>query len=210
MNLVTYRLLCVLAGSLCLFSSVATAQGYRGDVTVAAMKGKVVALPAGGSRVEESLGLSEAVIATEARGQTAFAQTSNRLLGFSSELRWWTEVQLDAEEQIGRHHVLPRLILVQSDRRVYGFQEGRGHWTAESLGAGETVKQLHGRGHAAVVITSERAMAFSSYTGGIFSIPWSTDEKVLSVEDSNDACMVRTSTRMLVFRSQSTEWMEVK
>ncbi|OGW49973.1 MAG: hypothetical protein A2V62_07810 [Nitrospirae bacterium RBG_19FT_COMBO_58_9] len=210
MNLMTYRFLCVLVSSFCLFSSMAAAQGYRGDVTVAVMKDKVVALPAGGGGVEESLGLSEAVIVTEARGQTVFAQTSKRLLGFSSELRRWTEVPLDAEEHLGRHHVLPRLILAQSDRRVYGFQEGRGQWTAESLGAREAVKQLRGRGHVAVVITSERAMAFSSYTGGIFSIPWSTDEQVLSVEDSNDACMVRTSTRMLVFRSQSTAWMEVK
>ena len=210
MNLPTYRLLCGLAGSLCLFASMAAAQGSRGGVTVAVMNDKVIALPAGGSGMEESLGLNETVIVTEARGQTAFAQTSNRLLGFSSELRRWTEVQMDAGEQIGRHHVLPRLILAQSDRRVYGFQEGRGHWTTEPLGTRETVKQLHGRGNVAVAITSERAIAFSSYTGGIFSIPWSTDEKVLSVEDSHDACMVRTSTRMLVFRSRSTEWMEVK
>jgi len=210
MNLVTYRLLSVLVGSLCLFPGIAAAQGHRGDVTVAVMKDKIVALPAGGSGVEESLGMSESVITTETRGQTAFAQTSNRLLGFSSELRRWTDVQLDSGEQVGRHHVLPRLILAQSDRRVYGFQEGRGHWTSESLGTREIVKQLHGRGHVAVAITSERAMAFSSYTGGIFSIPWSTDERVLSVEESNDSCMVRTSTRRLVFRSQSTEWMEVK
>ena len=210
MNLVTYRLLSVLVGSRCLFSGIAAAQGHRGDVMVAVMKDKVVAVPAGGSGVEESHGMSESVITTETRGQTAFTQTSDRLLGFPSELRRWTEVRLDSEEHVGRHHVLPRVILAQSDRRVYGFQEGRGHWTSESLGTRETVKQLHGRGHVAVAITSERAMAFSSYTGGIFSIPWSPDEKVLSVEDSHDSCMVRTSTRMLIFRSQSTEWMEVQ
>ncbi|MDP1770384.1 MAG: hypothetical protein Q8L74_16485 [Nitrospirota bacterium] len=210
MNLLTFRLLCGLAGSLCLFAGMAVTQSHAGDVTVAVMQGKVIALPSSGTGMEESLGLNETVIVTEARGHTAFAQTSNRLLGFSSALRRWTDVPLDSGEQVGRHHVLPRLILAQSDRRVYGFQEGRGHWTAEPLGVRETVKQLHGRGHVAVAITSERAMAFSAYTGGIFSIPWSTDEQVLSVEDSHDACMVRTSTRMLVFRSQSTEWMEVK
>lgn len=210
MNLLTSRLLYGLACSLCLFASMAVAPSHAGDVTVVVLHDKIIALPVGGSGMEESLGLNETVIVTEARGQTAFAQTSNRLLEFSSELRRWTDVQLDRGEQIGRHHVLPRLILAQSDRRVYGFQEGRGHWTAEPLGTRETVKQLHGRGHVAVAITSERAMAFSSYTGGIFSTPWSTDEKVLSVEDSHDSCMVRTSTRMLAFRSQSTKWMEVK
>ena len=209
MNLTIFRLLCILTGSLSLFASMAVAPSHAGDVTVAVLHDKVIALPAGGSGMEESLGLNETVIVTEARGQTAFAQTSNRLLGFSSALRRWTDVQLDSGEQVGRHRVLPRLILAQSDRRVYGFQEGRGHWTTEPLGTRETVKQLHGRGNVAVAITSERAMAFSSYTGGIFSIPWSTDEKVLSVEDSPDACAVRTSTRMLVFRSRSTEWMEV-
>ncbi|MDP1948632.1 MAG: hypothetical protein Q8L77_14150 [Nitrospirota bacterium] len=110
MTMATHRLLCVLA-SLCLFAGMAVAQGHRGDVTVAVTHDKVIALPAGGSGMEESLGLNETVIATEARGQTAFAQTSNRLLGFSSELRRWTDVQLDSGELIGRHHVLPRLIL---------------------------------------------------------------------------------------------------
>jgi len=74
MNLATYRLLSLLVGSLCLFSAIAPAQGHCGDVMVAVMKGRVVALPAGGSGVEESLGMSESVITTETRGQTAFAR----------------------------------------------------------------------------------------------------------------------------------------
>lgn len=181
-----------------------------GDVTMTVANGKIVAFPASGGGIEENLGMHETVIAAAARGQTEFVQTSTRLWGFFSELRRWTEVPLSAEEQVGRNHVLPRLILAQSDRQMYGFQEGRGHWSTESPGIRETVKQLHGRGHVAVAITSERALAFSSYTGGFFSIPWSNDERVLSVEETNDAYMVRTSARMLVFRSQATEWTEVK
>ena len=54
-----------------------------------------------------------------AKGQTGFAQTSTRLLGFSSELRRWTDVQLGAEERVERHQVLPRLAVVQTSRGLY-------------------------------------------------------------------------------------------
>jgi len=69
------------------------------------------------------------------------------------------------EEHVERHHVLPRLLMVQTNRRVHGFQESRGHWFSDALGPNETVKQLQGRGHVVVVITSERALAFSAFTG---------------------------------------------
>jgi hypothetical protein len=199
-----------LAAGLFALSGIAHSQGRHGDVMVTVTTDKVIALPAGGSAIEEGLGVNETVATTAVRGQTGFAQTSTRLLGFSSELRRWTDVQLAAGERVERHQVLPRLILVQTNRQLYGFQEGRGHWTNESLGARETVTQLHGHGHVAVVITTERALAFSSFTGGLFSLPWSTDERVFSVDETNDAVMVRTSTRLVAFRSQTTEWVEVK
>lgn len=188
----------------------AMAQNRSGDVMVTVLKEKVVALPSSGSGVEEALGMSEEVVKTGARGPTGFIQTSDRLLGFSSELRRWSAIQLSGEEHVERHLVLPRLILVQSERALYAFQEGRAHWFQEPLGPREQVKQLHGRGHVAVAITSDRAIAFSSFTGGLFSISWSPEERLLSVEDTHDSCMVRTSARQLVFRSQSTDWMEVK
>jgi hypothetical protein len=203
-------LLTTLVAGLFALSGTAHAQGRHGDVMVTVAGDKVIALPAGGSAIEEGLGVNEMVATTAARGQTGFAQTSTRLLGFSSELRRWTEVQLAAEERVERHQVLLRLIVVQTNRQLYGFQEGRGHWTNESLGTNEQVKQLHGHGHVAVVITTERALAFSSFTGGFFSLPWSTDERVLSVDETNDAVMVRTSIRLLAFRSQTTEWVEVR
>jgi len=185
-------------------------QSRHSDVMVTVMKDKIVALSAGGSGGEESLGVNETVVTTGARGHTGFAQTTNRLLGFSSGLRRWTEILLGVEEKVERHQILPALILVQSDRQVYGYQEGRGHWTSKALGTSETVKQIRGRGHIAVALTTERALAFSSYTGGFFSIPWSTDERAQTIDETGDAVMIRTSTRTLAFRSQTTEWIEVR
>ncbi|HET7439282.1 MAG TPA: hypothetical protein VFJ56_07265, partial [Nitrospira sp.] len=190
-------LLIMLVAGLFASSGIAYGQGRHGDVMVTVANDKVIALPAGGSAIEEGLGANETVQKTAARGQTGFALTSTRLLGFTSELRRWAEIPLTGEERVERHQVLPRLIVVQTNRQLYGFQEGRGHWTNESLGASEAVTQVHGHGHVAVVITTERALAFSSFTGGFFSLPWSTDERVLSVEETNDAVMVRTSTRLL-------------
>ena len=67
--------------------SVAFGQGWRGDVMITVVNDKLVAIPAAGSRIEENLGANETVQNNAARGQTGFAQTSTRLLGFSSELR---------------------------------------------------------------------------------------------------------------------------
>lgn len=196
--------------ALVMSGSFAFGQGWRGDVMITVVNDKLVAIPAAGSRIEESLGANETVQNTAARGQTGFAQTSTRLLGFSSERRHWAEAPLGVNETVERRHVQGRLIVAQTNRQVYGFQEGRAHWTSEPLGARETVKQLQGRGHVAVVLTSDRALAFSSYTGGFFSIPWSTDERIQSVDETSDAVMVRTSTRTLAFRSQTTEWVEIR
>ncbi|HEY7130379.1 MAG TPA: hypothetical protein VH332_11935 [Nitrospira sp.] len=208
-RLLSFMILTLLASPLA-FQATVDGQGRHGDVLVTVANDKVIALPAGGAAIEEALEVNESVVSAAARGQTGFAQTSTRLLGFSSGLRRWTEVQLDAGERVERRQVLPRLIVVQSVRQLYGFQEGRGHWTTVSLGANEQAKQLHGRGHVAIVITTERVFAFSSFTGGFFAQPWSTDERVVSVDDTNDAVMVRTSSRLLAFRSQTTEWVEVK
>ncbi len=202
-------LLFVLLTSLC-GQDPALSQGRHSDVMVTVMKDKIVALSAGGSGGEESLGVNETVVTTGAHGFTGFAQTTNRLLGFSSGLRRWTEIPLAVDERIERHQILPALILVQSNRQVYGFQEGRGHWSSEALGTSEVVKQVRGRGHIAFAVTTERALAFSSYTGGFFSIPWSADERVQSVDETGDAVMIRTSTRTLAFRSQTTEWVEIR
>lgn len=154
---------------------------------VTVMKDKIGALSASGSGGEESLGVNETVVTTGARGFTGFAQTTNRLSGFSSGLRHWTEIPLDINERVKRHHVLPALILVQSDRQVYGYQEGRGHWSSEALSTSEVVKQVRGLGHIALAVTTGRALAFSSYTGGFFSIPWSTDERVQTIDETGDA-----------------------
>ena len=199
----------VLLTSLC-GQDPALSQGRHSDVMVTVTKDKIVALSSSGSGGEEALGVNETVVTIGARGFTGFAQTTNRLLGFSSGLRRWTEIPLAVDERVERHQILPALILVQSDRQVYGFQEGRGHWSSEALGTSELVKQVRGRGYIAIAVTTERALAFSSYTGGFFSIPWSSDERVQSVDETGDAVMIRTSTRTLAFRSQTTEWVEIR
>ena len=188
----------------------ASAQVRQIDVLVTVVKDRIVALPGSGSPVEEPLGVNETLVTTAAQGPAGFAQTSRRLLGFSSGLRRWTEVQLGVEEHVERHHVLPRLLLIQTNRRVHGFQESRGHWFSEALGPNETVKQLQGRGHVIVVVTSERALAFSAFTGGFFAVRWTAHEQMQSIDQANDVTVIRTTTRQLAFRSQTGGWTELR
>lgn len=198
----------ILLAALC--SSPIFAQVRSIDVLITVVKDKVVALPGGGSPVEEALGVNETIVTTSAQGPAGFAQTSRRLLGFSSGLHRWTEVQLEVEEQVDRHHLLPRLVLVQTNRRLHGFQESRGHWFSETLGPNETVTDLRGRGHVSVVVTSERVLAMSAFTGGFFGVRLSPNELVQSVDQTNDAAVVRTNVRQLGFRSQIGLWTDIK
>jgi hypothetical protein len=173
MLFITSRITLPLIIMVALDLSSAVAQVRQVDVLVTVVKDRIVALPGAGSPVEEPLGVNETIVTTAAQGPAGFAQTTRRLLGFSSGLRRWTEVQLGIEEHVERHHMSPRLLIVQTNRRVHGFQESRGHWFSEALGPNETVKQLQGRGHVIVAITSERALAFSAFTGGFFAVRWS-------------------------------------
>lgn len=198
----------LLVAALC--SNPVLAQIRYVDVLVTTVKDKVIALPGGGSPVEEALGVDEAVVTTAAAGPAGFAQTSRRLLGFSSGLHRWTEVQLEVEEHVDRHRILPRLIIVQTNRRLHGFQESRGHWFSEALGPNETVTQLRGRGHVIVVVTSERALAISAFTGSFFWVHLSPNELVQSIDQTNDAAVVRTTARQLAFRSQIGLWTEMR
>ncbi|MFO0701438.1 MAG: hypothetical protein U0236_19630 [Nitrospira sp.] len=180
------------------------------DVLITVVKDRVVALPGGGSPVEEPLGVNETIVTTVAHGPAGFAQTNRRLLGFSSALHRWTEVHLGVEEQVEQHRVFPRVLLVQTNRQVYGFQESRGHWFSEALGPNEPVQQLQGRGHVVVAITPERALAFSAFTGGFFSVRFSANEHVQSIDQANDVTLVRTTARQLAFRSQIGLWTEMR
>ncbi len=203
----------ILVFALCLLPVVpdpAFGQTRQIDVLVTVVKDRIVALPGGGSPVEEPLGVNETIVAMAAKGPAGFAQTSRRLLGFSSGLHRWTEVQLGGEEHVDHHQLLPRLIIVQTNRRVHGFQESRGHWFSEALGPNETVKELHGDGHILVAITTERALAISAFTGGFFTVRWSANEHVQSIDHTRDAVLIRTSTRQLSLRSQIGGWMELR
>lgn len=201
-------LLLILIVALC--SSPVSAQVRPIDVLITVVKDKVVALPGGGSPVEEALGVNETIVTTAAQGPAGFAQTSRRLLGFSSGLHRWTEVHLEVEERVEHLQILPRLIIVQTNRRLHGFQESRGHWFSEALGPNETVRQLRGRGHVMVVVTSERALAISAFTGGFFWVRLSPNELVQSIDQTNDAAVVRTNVRQLAFRSQTGLWTEMR
>ena len=200
----------VCAGGLSVPAAASQSQGGSGHVTITPTDGKVIAWPAAGGGVEESLEPGESVITSGARGHTGFVQTSSRLLGFSAGLRQWREVSIGVEERIGRHQLLPFLILAHSNQQVFGFQETRGHWTTMSLGPNETVSQLRGHGHVAVAITNERALGFSTYTGGFFGLDWTPHERVLAVDGSQNGMVVRTSSRTVIFKSQSTGWTEVR
>lgn len=115
MNLRGRLPICIIAG-LMFTASMAYRQSRRGDVMITIMNGKLLGIPASGSRIEEGLGVNETVADATVRGQTGFAQTAARLLGFSSELRRWTKMSLGVEERVERHRVLPRLIVVQTNR----------------------------------------------------------------------------------------------
>ena len=99
-------------------------------------------------------------------------------------------MQLGIKEHVERHHVLPRLLMVQTNRRVHGFEESRGH--------------------VVVVITSEQALAFSAFTGGFFPVRWSAHEQMQSIDKTNDVTVIRTTTRQLAFRSQTGGWTEMR
>ena len=209
------RSTCRLAAILCIIMTSLDVQGALAqvrqiDVLITVVKDRIVALPGGGSPVEEPLDVNEKIVITAAQGPAGFAQTSTRLLGFSSGLRRWTEVPLGIEEHVERHHILPRLLVAQTHQRVHGFQESRGHWFSEALGPNEAVKQLQGQGHVIVAITSERALAFSAFTGGFFAVRWSANEQMLSIDQTNDVTVIRTTTRQLAFRSQTGGWTELK
>jgi len=190
--------------------SFSQSQGGHGHVTITSTADKLIAWPAAGGGIEESLKPGESVVRSGARGHTGFAQTSTRLLGFSAGLRQWREVSLGVEERMERYQLLPFLILAHTNQHVYGFQETRGHWTATALGPSETVTQLRGQGHVAVAITTERALGFSTYTGGFFDLSWTPQERVLSVDGSQHGIVVHTSTRTVIFKSQSNGWSEVR
>ena len=70
-----------------LCASPAFAEIRQVDVLITVVKDRVIALPGGGSPVEEPLGVNETVVTTAAQGPAGFALTNRRLLGFSSSLR---------------------------------------------------------------------------------------------------------------------------
>jgi len=66
----------ILTFSRLMISLPAFAQVRQVDVLVTVVKDRVVALPGGGSPVEEPLGVNETTVTTAAQGPAGFAQTT--------------------------------------------------------------------------------------------------------------------------------------
>ncbi len=81
MNLRRSSILLIAVVGLLASNATVNSQGRQGDVLVTVTNDKIMALPAGGSAIEEGLAVNERVEKTLARGQTGFAQTLNRFLG---------------------------------------------------------------------------------------------------------------------------------
>lgn len=185
----------------------AFAQGRFTDVLVSVVKDKVVAVT-GVGQSEIDLSVGETVVSTKAQGLTALAITSQRLLGFSSQLRHWGEQSLEADEHIHTSQVLRGLCVVATDQHLYGFQEALAHWTSETLGGTERVQELRAHGHLALAVTTERLVGFSAFMSGFHAIALEGDERVQRIEQTGDAYLVKTSRRTLMFRSRIAGWTE--
>lgn len=189
-------------------STLAVAQGRFTDVLVSATNDKVIAVT-GVGQSEIDLAVGETVVSTKARGLTALAITSARLLGFSSQLRHWGEQALEADEHVQGSTVLRELCVVSTDHRLYGFQETLAHWTSEALGASERVRDLRAHGHLALAVTTQRVIGLSAFMSGFHSMDLQGDEEVQRIDQTGDAFLVKTTRRTLMLRSRIAGWTEM-
>lgn len=184
------------------------AQGRFTDVLISVVENKVIAVT-GVGQSEIDLSVGETVVSIKGHGLTALAITSARLLGFSSQLRRWSEQVLEADEHVNKSQVLRELSLVATDQHLYGFQETMAHWTGEALGGSERVQDLHAQGHLALVVTTDRLIGFSAFMNGFHTMPLQADERILGIEHTGDAYLVKTSRRTVMLRSRIAGWTDV-
>ena len=210
------QVLLMRAGSVCLGTAVmlwfcgtsAFPQGRFTDVLVSVINNKVVAVTGvGQSEVELSVG--ETILSVKGNGLTALAITSTRLLGFSSQLRHWSEQPLEPDEHVTSSQVIRELCVVATDQHVYGFQETLAHWTGDRLGASERVQEVRGQGHLALVVTTERLVGFSAFMSGFHALPLEAEERIQGIEHTGDAYLVKTSRRTVMLRSRIAGWADV-
>ena len=140
-------------GMLLFLGSESSAQSRFSDVLVSVVKDKIVAV-SGTGQSEIPLGVGETGVSTKARGLTALAITTTRLLGFSSTLHHWGEQPLEMEEHVTRFFVIRELSIVATDEHLYGFQTPQAHWSREAFGVNEDVRELRADGHVALAITT--------------------------------------------------------
>lgn len=189
-------------------ATVTFAQGRFTDVLVSVVENKVMAVTGvGQSEIELSVG--ESLVSVKGHGLTALAVTSARLLGFSSQLRRWSEQALETDEHVTKSHVLRELALVATDQHLYGFQETMAHWTGEALGGSERVQDVQAQGHLALVVTTDRVVGFSAFMNGFHMMALQADERIQGIEHTGDAYLVKTSRRTVILRSRIAGWVDV-
>lgn len=191
-----------------LVATAAFPQGRFTDVLVSVIDNKVVAVT-GIGQSEIDLSVGETVVSMKGNGLTALAITTTRLLGFSSQLRRWSEQPLTTDEHVNKSHVLRELSLVATDQHVYGFQETMAHWTGEALSGSERVQEVRGQGHVALAVTTDRLIGFSAFMSGFHTMSLEADEGVQGIEHTGDAYVVRTSRRTVILRSRIAGWADM-
>jgi len=207
--LLSFRGVCL--GMLVVSWLVATAafpQGRFTDVLVSVLDNKVVAVT-GIGKSEIDLSVGERVLGMKGNGLTALAITTTRLLGFSSQLRRWSEQPLTTDEHVTNSQVLRELSFVGTDQHVYGFQETMAHWTGEALSGSERVQEVRGQGHLALAVTTDRLIGFSAFMSGFHTMSLEGDERVQGIEHTGDAYVVRTSRRTVILRSRIAGWADM-
>ena len=195
-------------GMLLFLGSESSAQSRFSDVLVSVVKDKIVAV-SGTGQSEIPLGVGETGVSTKARGLTALAITTTRLLGFSSTLHHWGEQPLEMEEHVTRFFVIRELSIVATDEHLYGFQTPQAHWSREAFGVNEDVRELRADGHVTLAITTVRLIGLSAFVNGFQTLELQGDESPQTVEHTGDAYLVRTTRRTVMFRSRVAGWTEM-
>lgn len=194
-----------------LFPQRAASQEHITDqVALTVLRDQIFAATSGEGIVRIGLASGEQVLAMEARGLNALALTSRRLLGFSAQVKRWSEERLNLFEQVLERKITPRLVLVRTDKRIFGFQGPFGRWKVEDFSLGEDFREMLVGTHVAVMLTSRRALGFSAFTGGFFAQDLPTDEPVIETMVNDNVVILSTAGRRLIFRSQVAVWGELR
>ncbi len=189
------------------FNSVSAGQKVLTDsVSITTSQGQLFGVTSREGIARQVLGAGEAVLTIEAKGDTGFVQTTERLLGFSGVLQRWVSLPTSTAEHILKWTVTSRMIIVHGEQAMYGFQSDRGRWKREVFGAGETLQHRAVKDSVAVLVTNRRALGFSSFTGGFFPQDLPAGNSIAQIQINDSVIILHMSDSMLVFRSGLAIW----